>query len=336
MRIVISSHAFAPSVGGIETVGALLALEFVNLGHEVIVVTQTPGKDSEPREYRVIRQPSAIQLWRAVSWGNIFWHNNLSIRTIWPSVLLRRPLAITHHGSYCRQPIGPDLVQRVKHMVVGRTTSIAVSKAVANCFHTPSTVIPNPYDARAFRPPTKDTERSQDLVFVGRLITEKGVDLLLQALHWLRSRRVFPSLTIIGNGPERAKLERLTARLGLFEQVSFAGAKRGEELVNLLHRHKILVVPSRYNEPFGIVAVEGIACGCVVVASSGGGLPEAIGPCGITFPNGDVEAMGQTLEKLLLRPDERQHLLGGAASHLSKFEPATVAQTYLNLFQSLL
>ena len=56
---------------------------------------------------------------------------------------------------------------------------------------------------------------------------------------------------------------------------------------------------SRWAEPFGIVALEGIACGCAVVGTALGGLPEAIGPCGLTVPNADTSAMGRALRSLL-------------------------------------
>ena len=115
------------------------------------------------------------------------------------------------------------------------------------------------------------------------------------------------------------------------------GAKpeNADKLVELLNRHKVLVVPSRYDEPFGIVALEGIACGCVVVGSNRGGLRESIGPCGFTFPNGDVSALAQALARILRQPEERARLRAGAAQHLAKFQPATVARSYLNLFEAV-
>ena len=336
MKILISSHAFAPSIGGIETVSGLLAAEFVHLGHEVTVVTQTPGQAVETLPYPVIRQPSAGQLWRVIKWCDIFWHSNLSLRTIWPAFFLRKPIVITHHGSYCRPPSGFDLIQRIKHGIVERTTSVAISRAVAACFKTDSLIIHSPYDARQFVSPISGSKRSGDLIFLGRLVSEKGVDVLLEALAYLKSHDLRPRLTIVGSGPEQRTMQHTTTQLGLDDQVSFAGPKGGAELVALLQDHKILVIPSRYDEPFGIVALEGIACGCAVVGSDGGGLPEAIGPCGATFPNGDVEALGQLLEKLLSSPDERQRLAANAPRHLEKFSSSAVASQYLALFRAKL
>jgi glycogen(starch) synthase len=336
LRILISSHAFAPSIGGIETVSGLLAEEFFRLGHEVTVVTQTPDQGGDQFSYPVIRQPSLGELLRAIKWCDLFWQNNLSLRTLWPALFLRKPIVITHQGSYCRRPTGIDLGQRLKHGIVQRTTSVAISRAVAACFQTDSEIIPNPYDARKFTDRSRTTEQSSDLIFLGRLVSEKGIDILLQALARLQARKLAPRLTIIGSGPELAAMQQLAARLGLDNQVTFVGPKRGPELVTLLQEHKILVIPSRYDEPFGVVALEGIACGCVAVGSGGGGLPEAIGPCGLTFPNRDIEALAVVLEKLLRAPEERRRLTAPAPEHLAKFQPAVVAEAYLGLFRSQL
>jgi len=336
LKILISSHAFAPNIGGIETVTELLAEEFVQLGQLVRVVTQTPSDDTNHLNYPVIRQPSVSELVSAVRWCDLFWQNNLSLRTLWPGLLLHKPVVISHQGSYSQAPAGIALVERIKRAVVRCNTSVAVSEAVAARFNTESTVIPNPYDARRFSPASSAEERPGDLVFLGRLVSEKGVDVLLTSLAKLRTQGLFPTLTIVGAGPEAIAMEQMTEALELNNQVIFAGSKRDEELAILLRKHKVLVVPSSYDEPFGVVALEGIACGCVVVGSAGGGLPEAIGPCGITVPNGDAGALAQALEQLLLNPNERKRLLFRAPGHLARFHPRTIAETYLTLFHSKL
>jgi glycosyltransferase involved in cell wall biosynthesis len=168
------------------------------------------------------------------------------------------------------------------------------------------------------------------------LVSEKGIDVLLKALAKLRAHGFSPKLTIVGAGPESTAMKQMAEALELNNQVIFAGLKRDEELVTLLRKHKVLVIPSKYDEPFGVVALEGIACGCVVVGSAGGGLPEAIGPCGITVPNGDPSALAQALEQLLLNPNERKRLLFRAPKHLARFHPTTIAETYLALFHSKL
>ena len=336
MKILISSHAFAPSIGGIETVSALLAQEFVRLGHEVMLLTQTPAGDELDYPFPVLRRPSLGALLRALRWCDVYWQNNLSLRTLWPALFFRRPVVITHQGSYCRQPAGFDFVQRMKHFVIRRASSVAISKAVAGCFAMPSRVIPNPFDARLFHPGSSTDDRPNELIFVGRLVSEKGLDVLLDALQQLQAKGLFPSLTIVGAGPELAAAQEKARELKLNNQVTFAGAKQGADLVTTLRAHKILVVPSRYEEPFGVVALEGIAAGCAVIGSCGGGLPEAIGPCGLTFPNGDATALATQIAQLLREPNERAHLLAGAAEHLARYHPEVVAREYLALFEEQL
>ena len=302
-----------------------------------MMLTQTPGSSSDGGfNYRVLRRPSLSELSKAIKWCDLFWQNNLSLRTVWPAWLLRKPVVITHQGSYCRAASGIDLIQRFKHAIVRRTTSVAISRAIAASFPIDSVVIHNPYDARKCFSGPCDGQHSGRLIFLGRLVSEKGVDILLQALAILQTRNSYLSLTIVGAGPELFALQQLARALRLERQVTFTGPKGGEELTALLRRHEILVVPSRYDEPFGVVALEGIACGCVVVGSRGGGLPEAIGPCGLLFQNGDVKALAAALESLLVSPDERERLLGHAPQHLAKFHPAAIAEEYLALFRSKL
>jgi glycosyltransferase involved in cell wall biosynthesis len=336
LNILISSHAFAPSLGGIETVSALLAEEFVIMGHSVVIVTQTPG-ETDLTEFgaAIMRAPSTGQLRGLVKWCDVFWHNNLSLRAVWPALFLRKPVVVTHTGSYCRRPAGLDLALRTKHALVNRLTSVAISRYVASFFKTRSTIIPNPYDARVFQARVPPSERKSELVFLGRLVSEKGLDLLLESLGRLRQRNLHPRLTVVGSGAEKTQMEQLARKLGLEGQVEFRGAKAGVELADILNEHQILVVPSKYDEPFGVVALEGIACGCAVIASSGGGLPEAIGPCGITFPNGDINALSAALERLLTRLEERERLIDEGPRHLVQFQPRRVAQRYLELFQTV-
>jgi glycogen synthase len=330
MKILISSHAFAPDIGGIETVSGLLAEEFSKLGAEVVVVTQSRGDANFP--FRVVRRPSPGALIRLVNWCEVFWQNNLSLRTVWPALFLRRKIVVTHQGSYCRSPSGIDLAQRVKLALANRLPSVAISHAVAQCFCTNSTIIPNPYDSRTFEVRSTSSVRS-GLAFVGRLVSEKGVDLLLESLARLVSLGLRPRLTIVGSGPEERSLRELCDKLSSRDQVTFVGAKKPFEIAEILNQHQILVVPSRYAEPFGVVALEGIASGCVVVGSNGGGLPEAIGPCGVTFENGDVGGLTSELARLLNNPSECDRLIANAPQHLKRFQLPAIAKSYLDIFR---
>lgn len=325
---MLGSHHFFPSTGGIETASNLLAREFVALGHEVRVVTQTEGNGDFP--FGVIRRPGPLELPRQVRWCDIFLQNNISLRTLWPLLFVRRPLFIAHQTWITNPDDSIGWQHRLKRFVLRYATSLAISRAVAEQLPGPSIQVGNPYDDKLFKNVPPDP-RTRELIFVGRLVSDKGANLLLEAMALLESK---PRLTIAGDGPERATLEKQTAELELQSRVDFIGSQTSEQLAKLLRQHQILVVPSRWREPFGIVALEGIACGCVVVGSAEGGLAEAIGPCGLTFPNGDAQALASALSRLLEDPAECDRLRQNAAAHLARFTPRHVAGLYLDAMKS--
>ena len=143
----------------------------------------------------------------------------------------------------------------------------AFSTSAADVLWARSTLQGNAYNHRVFRPDVS-VPKDRDLVFLGRLVSDKGADVLIQALGKLAGKGLRPRLTIAGSGPERESLAALAERLGVAPQVEFAGVVQGEGLAALLRRHAVMVVPSRWPEPFGIVALEGMACGCVPVVPS--------------------------------------------------------------------
>lgn len=300
----------------------LLAREFVGLGHEVRVVTQTPGAGTFP--FVVVRRPTMFELVRQVRWCDVFLQNNISLRTVWPLLFVRRPLFVTHQTWITNPDGSTGWHHRLKRYVLRHATSFAISSAIAESLGAPSILVGNPYDNRVFNHAA--ASRLHELIFVGRLVSDKGADLLLDALKLIVPK---PRLTIVGDGPERAALEKKAADLGLQDQVEFVGSRRGDQLADLLRQHEILVVPSLWQEPFGIVALEGIACGCVVVGSAGGGLGEAIGPCGVTVPNGEPRALAEAITRLLSDAAERDRLRQNAPAHLARFTPRHIAGLYL-------
>ena len=328
MKITLASHHFFPDVGGIEIMSELLARRFVEQGHQVTVVTQTAYDGKEDYPFRLVRQPNRRQLLRAVRWGDVFFHNNISLQTAWPLLLVRRPWVVAHRTWIARNDGALGAQDRLKKWLSRAASNISISQAVADHLGAPSTVIGNPYrDELFFEMP--EVSRDRELVFLGRLVSDKGLDVLLDALAELQTRGLAPDLTVIGEGQERENLEKRAEKLNL--KVDFVGAKRGAELTQWLNRHRILVVPSLWKEPFGIVALEGIACGCVVVGSQGGGLKDAIGPCGVTFPNGDAQALARALEPLLRDSKQLKPYRDAAPAHLKNHLSDKVATEYLEV-----
>ena len=332
MKILIYSPLFYPSIGGLETVVSILAHEFFYQGQAVKLVSKTPATDSKHFPFEVIRQPRPQQLLQLTYWCDIYFQACVSLKGIWPLLVIQKNLVITHHTWYCRLDGTYGVQDYLKHFVSRFATNIAASRALAERISPFSTVVPNPYREDIFHK-ISGIAREQELVFLGRLVSDKGADLLLAALANLKSRELAPKLTIVGKGPEELQLRQQAKELDLVEQVNFAGVKVEQELVELLNSHQIMVVPSRWQEPFGVVALEGIACGCVVVGSEGGGLKDAIGNCGVTFPNGNVQALTEALAKLLTHPEQLSQYRENAASHLSRHQKANVAKAYLEVFQ---
>lgn len=324
MKLLLQSAPYAPQVGGIETVARLLAEEFTALGHDVTVLTETAGADEAGSRVTVLRQAAPPLRRAALRNADAVLMFGTSLRFLPLPVLSRRPLVVSHHGWYDGR--GP--AEALKRLANRFTRNVAASKAIAAALHAPATVIPNPYDDALFRP-RPEIQRDRDLAFVGRLVSDKGLPLLLEALAVLARDGVRPRLTVIGEGPEEASCRQAAASSDI--QVMWAGVLRGEELALTLNRHRVLVAPSLWNEPFGVVALEGLASGCGVVGSSGGGLPEAMGPAGRTFPNGDARALADTLKNALAATSPGDTTAIGA--HLRRHSRRAAAEAYLDVLR---
>jgi glycogen synthase len=335
VKILHYSPAFLPMIGGLELNVANIATQIQHSGHDVTLVTTTPGDGPDDFPFRVVRRPSRRQLLRWTRWCDVFFQANVSLRGLWPLLIVRRPWVVSHHSWYCRTDGHIAWQDRLKRSLLRfAAASIAVSQAVAADLATPSVVIPNPYRDQLFRV-LPGIPRDRDLLFIGRLVSDKGADVLLDALGRLAGEGLEPRLAVVGDGPERPRLEEQARRLGIAGRVDFLGTRVGRELVEILNRHRILVVPSRYAEPFGIVALEGIACGCLVAGSARGGLPEAIGPCGRTFRNGDADDLARVLSPWLRDPGAGRELLAHAPEHLAAHSAERVGRAYVRVLEGV-
>lgn len=144
--------------------------------------------------------------------------------------------------------------------------------------------------------------------FAGRLVPEKGVRVLLQALARVPAAR----LVVLGDGPERGSLARLAAGSGLDGRVRFAGHQASTQMPAWLSALDLLVLPSlttaHWAEQFGRVLVEAMACGVPVVGSDSGEIPKVIGDAGLVVPEGDAAALARALGALAQDGDLRARL----------------------------
>src|ERR1041385_8158901 len=104
MKILFFSYTFAPNVGGIESVSAILAEKFAEAGHEVELVTETAEKENAQRSiydrnYRITRRPSFLKLIRLLSWCELVLQNNISLRSLIPALLMQKRVLVVHRSE---------------------------------------------------------------------------------------------------------------------------------------------------------------------------------------------------------------------------------------------
>ncbi len=183
------------------------------------------------------------------------------------------------------------------------------AQMVARRYMWPLDVSYNGFDATTFQPRTPDTTLraryaapgSFVLLYVGRLVTFKGLDYLLDALALTAPRlRVAPTLLLAGDGPHRSKLEARAARLGISDLVRFVGPQPNAELPAFHAISDAFVLPSTDHETFGIAACEAMGCARPVIAARTGGLPEVVrdGETGLLVPPADASALANAIVTL--------------------------------------
>jgi len=319
-------------MGGLEMIMEILAEEFVAAGHEVTVVTLTPSNAKNKYKYEVVRSPTFLSFMQLLRSSNVCLCANVSLRAMAPILISRRPFVLSHHGVYGSASTF-SLTSEMKKAVARFSHNICISAAVQSKIPGHSVVIPNTYRSEIYKK-FEDVNQDVDVIFVGRLVSDKGVTDLVDAFAYLRQTGLRPKLSIVGEGPELTNIIKRVREHDLNQQVTFTGKKHGTDLAKFIARHRIMAVPSRWAEPFGIVALEGIACGCVVVGTEAGGLPEAIGPCGVTVPNGDSVAMARALDALLRDSRTLAQYRVCAPGHLARHSRPIVASGYLNVLGS--
>ena len=215
---------------------------------------------------------------------------------IWPCIFCA-PLCKSWKAA-----LGRVLSQRRRIEAMARFRKIVVisefmkSRLVANGLPPERIAVEPPVIAIDVTNGTKGTDANAlgdiDLLYVGQLIRGKGVQLLLEAMARMRTPR---TLDVVGTGNMEWELKSIAARLGLGERVRFRGFQPNP--LDWMRRAACVVVPSFWQEPYGLVAAEAVAIGRPVVAFAIGGLPEACGGKATLVPPGDVAALADALEK---------------------------------------
>ncbi|MEX0326950.1 MAG: glycosyltransferase family 4 protein [Puniceicoccaceae bacterium] len=191
----------------------------------------------------------------------------------------------------------------------------------------------DPLDVLESRP----FETRKAITYVGRLVREKGVGVLLEAWRALELEGVdLPELRIIGSGPDG---DRLQSAYGDMASVSFLGQLPREEVMGNMLDSRLLVFPSLSPEIFGLGIIEAMAAGCPVLASKLGGPAELFedGVEGVYVEAGDATGLGEKLAGLLGNPEELA-VMGTAARALyeKKYSTRQHAKSLVDLFKRVM
>ena len=332
MRILHWTESFWPRIGGAEVFARLLARDSQRRGHECLVVTDTAAglpPDGWVDGLAIKRFPFQAALaardidavtalgTRAKGLLREFAPHVIHLHTAQPGAFfyLRAHRAVPVPSVFTTHDLVPSsgrdspLLAQVlgtAQRVVGISAAMVARTIDAFPEIAPRTVQITPGLPMPATSPSPLPWAPPVLLGIGRLTPEKGFDLFLRALPPLVRRVPDLKVAIAGDGPARAGLEVLASTLGLEACVRFLGWVEPEDIPGLIDGATAVVVPSRWQEPFGLVAVQAMQMARPVVAARIGGLPEAVRheETGLLVPPEDPDALGQALAYLLSHPEQ--------------------------------
>lgn len=194
-------------------------------------------------------------------------------------------------------------------------------------------------DARTLFIPGERGERTDyELLFVGRLVEQKGLAYLLEALPVILAKHPQVKLSVAGTGPEEARLRLLAEELGISDRVAFLGPIPNAELPRLYRRAAVFVAPLIFAEGLGLVLAEALACECPVVASDLPAIRDVVidGVTGLTARERDSADLASKVIALLDNPDLRKRLAQEGRRHvLAQFDWEVVADRYARMIGAL-
>ena len=354
MKLLLYSHFFAPSVGGVETIVLSLARGLAALRDsngapqfETTLVTKTPSGNygDTAHSFRVVRKPNFMQLWRLIRKSDLVHVAGPALAPLFFAWLSRKPFVIEHHGYQATCPNGllfqhPSETVCPGHFLAGNyreclkcnaqtegplkglwlllsaflrhalsrraAVNIAPSGHVASRQALPRTAtilhgIEDPCVGMDTPQASQPLPR-KNFAFLGRLVTEKGLSVLLAAIRLVRAEGRDVEVILVGDGPDRFRLEKEIAALGLASSVRITGFLSGANLDQALRDVTAIVIPTTMEETAGLAAMEQMVRGRPVIASAIGGLGELVRHAGLTFSPGDPQALARAMKRILDEP----------------------------------
>lgn len=204
----------------------------------------------------------------------------------------------------------------------------------------PITIIPNGIDLNKYKPlPAKDKAKAtgKTILYVGRLEGRKGVKYLLRAFKVYSEKHPKDKLVIVGDGPDREKLELMTEDLEL-NHVSFLGFVPEDKKLKLFSEADLFISPALFGESFGIVLLEAMAMGVVTVAGNNSGysdLMQGVGALSIVNPE-DAEEFARRIDLLMHEEVLREAWLNWAKDYVKQFDYPKVVKQYEDFYKKAL
>lgn len=367
MKIVVHCVYFPPEFGGLESHVFHLCRAMVEMGHRVEVVTSRSMEGLPPEE-----EMDGIQVWRTwfPSRSPLGWvgHSVASVPTLLarsadadilhaqafasiPPCLLaagmgdhRIPVVSTLHTSHFLmrarkagwRPILRELVRRPDY-------SLAASREIARVAEdlAPGTRVEpltNGVDTERFRPvdPALPPRAGRRIVVPRRLFEKNGVEFFVRAFPAIRADHPDVEAILVGDGPERPRLEALAREVGAGEGLRFLGARPNEEMPAVLSSADLAVFPSLM-EATSVAALECLSCEVPVAASRVGGLPEIIDDSvGGLFEPADPDDLARVVNDLLGRDDLPSLGRAGRARVQDRWSNRRLAMRHLEVYRALL
>ena len=355
---------FPPEVGGLESHVYYLCRGLVKRGCRVSVVTSRSKRGLPAHEVM-----DGIDVWRTwlparhpLGWAV---HGGASTPTlvgiarkadvvhaqafqsVLPGVVAKQahriPLVSTWHTSHFLKRAGSPFWRPIfRRLLAWSDYNLGASAEIAKVAEelAPGVAVEaltNGVETDIFRrcEPSLPSANRRRIIVPRRLFKKNGVEFFLRAMP-LICERVDVEAVIVGDGPEREKLEALAANLALGERVQFLGARGHDEMPGLLSSAELAVFPSLM-EATSVAALESMACELPVAASDVGGLPEIVdAEVGVLFEAGNPTALAAAVSSLLERDDLRA--LGTAARSrvVERWSNARLVDRHLEVYQGLL
>jgi len=341
----------------------------------VATPTPAAGFDDRALSFRVVRRPGARSLFSLVRWADVVLLAGPVFLPLALALIQRKPVIVEHHGYQAVCPNGLLLREPSKERCPGHfmarryhrcvaceraahgwwrgvlkvlvnfprrwmcrkaAANIAISRHVAERLQLPQTTvvyhgIPLPAAVDAAFPQSPPV-----FAYVGRLVSEKGLPLLLHAAKRLVGDGYRLRVKFVGDGPERRRLEGLAAALGITGITTITGFLRGSALDEALRDVIAVVMPSVGEETAGLAAIENMARGRLVIAADVGGLGEIVDGTGLKFAPGDAAALAACMRRALDEPDLVARLgRAGRERALRMFNVGRMVREHADLLQKV-